>query len=483
MVSMSSSTDARVPRRESTSLRRRARSVRPGRDVRVGLGVAFGTLLLATAGIDNALNYDEAVTVGLFVKAPTAVDSVTRQVVFNNHPLISLLDHFVYASMGQLSEPALRVIPIMAFVVAAALIAYQLSRWWGPAAGLAGGFIFATNPLVYFDARAVRGYSLLLLMAVASTLVLIKLARDKDAPTLWLVAYVVLASLGLMAHLYMLFVLGAQFTAGLVVPELRRRRLPVCAVMAGIVGMVLQYHLLVAPKPPSHSTRLFRPSLPLWVARDLLGTSTWAIAAGGVLIVLGIHLWWRRVPFVAITVVVAAESALVWVVAPVDLYTRFFVWLVPAVTTMTVAGAVHVGRRRDWWRLLGWAGCLVIIGAQLLMILPTAERSMIANRSAAAVLTRTSQAGASVCVLATSWEALDVYYDAKPVKTKEDFGSCDLIAAIAPFDAPLVPLAEQTFRNQLRLTDSTISGVIYTNADVQCLQEDQPPPTCWAGSG
>lgn len=102
--------------------------LRPSSEVIVGMTVGIITIALTTVGLGRALDYDEAVTVGMFAKAPTAVDSVTRQVVFNNHPLISLLDHFDYVATGRMSEPAFRIIPIATFVIAASLIGYQLTK-------------------------------------------------------------------------------------------------------------------------------------------------------------------------------------------------------------------------------------------------------------------------------------------------------------------------------------------------------------------
>jgi hypothetical protein len=392
-----------------------------------------------------------------------------------------VLDHLIYTGFHTSWEPAMRAIPILALAVAAALLAYEASRWWGTVAGLAAGAILATNPLVFYNGRAVRGYSLLLAMAIASSLVLIRMSRRGPISTWWGPAYVVLAAVGLMAHLYMLMVLGLQLVAGLSVPRLRDRRVPILAVVAGLIGMIVQYTPLVAPVPPAHQGRVFQPSFPASVLRDVLGISLVAIAVALVLIAVGAPTWWRRRPIPYLCLAAAGELAVVWFVAPVDLYTRFFIWVVPAAVLAIVAGAAELSRRGGVGAvgLSGWGACAVIVVAQAAFILPGATRPAIADRAAATVLEQASRNGARVCVLATSWESLLGYESARPVTTPAQLQRCDVVAAIAASaDHPLLPRARAVFHHELDLHGFSVPATIFTNAPLQCLKADAAR-SCW----
>ena len=181
-------------------------------------------------------------------------------------------------------------------------------------------------------------------------------------------------------------------------------------------------------------------------------------------------------PTVAIAGV--AEFCLVWFVAPIDLFTRFFVWLVPSVAVAIVFGAVVVSERGRRWTMVAWLACGLIVGAQLFTVLPGAGRSVVADRQAAAVLTRAARTGARVCVLSTSWEILLGYLDAKAAATRSELSTCDVVAGIFPdYDRPLLPLVTSMFPHRLELRGTTFGGAVFTNADTRCLTA--PTPSCW----
>lgn len=96
-----------------TAADRSDQSAPPARPPAVGAAalsvVGAGTYLsLATVGISRSYQYDEAVTVGFFVRRPSFVDAVTSQQNFNNHPLLTAVSWVVHR-FGGTSEAWLRV--------------------------------------------------------------------------------------------------------------------------------------------------------------------------------------------------------------------------------------------------------------------------------------------------------------------------------------------------------------------------------------
>ncbi len=60
----------------------------------------------------RAFSYDAAVSVKNFIATPSALDAFRKHVVFNNHPLLSFLDHLVFDAADSRAERALRVLPV-----------------------------------------------------------------------------------------------------------------------------------------------------------------------------------------------------------------------------------------------------------------------------------------------------------------------------------------------------------------------------------
>ena len=131
----------------------------------------IGTVTFAVYMLGSGRNYDydSSETVGTFVATRSLLDPFRRQDVFNNHPLLSFVDHLVY-SAGLHGPTALRVLPVLFAAGAVALVAGWATRCWGALAGTCAGAMLAANPLFAFSSRGVRGYSLVTLSAVASTL-------------------------------------------------------------------------------------------------------------------------------------------------------------------------------------------------------------------------------------------------------------------------------------------------------------------------
>src|SRR2546429_6711180 len=76
----------------------------------VFIGAVLGTVTFAVYLLGSGRNYDydSSETVGMFVATRSLLDPFRRQDVFNNHPLLSFVDHLVY-SAGLQGPTALRV--------------------------------------------------------------------------------------------------------------------------------------------------------------------------------------------------------------------------------------------------------------------------------------------------------------------------------------------------------------------------------------
>jgi hypothetical protein len=318
------------------------------------------------------------------------------------------------------------------------------------------------------------------LLALASSLMMLRVMRRGEATTAIIVGYIAFATLGVAAHLYMLMVIAVQIVACLTVPRLKQAQFVRWPPIPIIAGMVLQEASLHSAGSNSRG-RLFRAGFPIDLARALLGQHWIAVALGLALVVVGARRWLHVPPLPLLVGVVLAEMLLVWVVAPFDLYTRFFVWTLPALAVATVFGALLLTAGPRWSRPLPWVACAVVVGAQLATALPGADRPVYENRRTAEIMLAAATNGASVCVLPASSEPLLGYLDVRTAETVSQLEDCDVVASIAPDrDAPLIPRVESLFPNHLVLDDATVPGTIYTKGDVSCLTA--PAPSCWPGS-
>ncbi len=186
----------------------------------LAVATGAGTFALYVVGAGRSYDYDSSWTVGTFVATPSLLDPLRRQQGFNNHPLFSLLEHVVYSGGGR-SEAAMRVLPAVFAAATVVLLVLWAGRRFGLFAGGSAGLLVAANPLFADEARAVRGYSLLCLCALASTLLLVRLLERDEAGGG--VAYLLAVAAGIATHLYMLVVVVARIAAVLAARRLSRR--------------------------------------------------------------------------------------------------------------------------------------------------------------------------------------------------------------------------------------------------------------------
>ena len=172
-----------------------------------GVGVAAGAVTFGVylVGSGRSYDYDSSETVGSFIATPSLLDPFRRQLVYNNHPLFSFLDHLVYSAGGR-SALDLRILPILFGAAVVAIVVAWCAERWGIVAAATAGLVLGANSSFAELSRSVRGYSLL--SAVVSTLLvdrlLTKPRRSLSA------AYIVVVAAGIATHVYMLLVLLGQ---------------------------------------------------------------------------------------------------------------------------------------------------------------------------------------------------------------------------------------------------------------------------------
>lgn len=372
------------------------------------------------AGGGRSYGYDESLTVGAFVATPSLLDPFRRQIVFNNHPLFSFLEHLVWSIGGQ-SEMWMRLLPAMFGAACVAVLGGWLTRRWGVWAGFAGAAILIAHPLFSGASRSVRGYSLLCLCAVVSTLLAIEMVEGGSRRR-WSILYVLMVGAGIAVHLYMVFVLAGQVVFVAVsgaVSERWRIRWYGGVLLGAVAHLGMISTILAAAR---HRGRVFRPEFPLDLGQSLLGSQP-AITVALVGAVLPAALACvRRRELVLPAATVAAMLGIVWtVLAPVDLYPRFFVWLVPGLAAL---GALGVAR---------WRPVMVPAGlAVLAMIAVQVDQWPKDHRSlprAAAVVDAARARNQRPCAI--GGEALAAYTRIPPEASPDPSG-CDLVVRIIP---------------------------------------------------
>ena len=319
-----------------------------GAALSVGCGVVVAAVTAVFYFMDSgrSLDYDSSLTVGAFVKTGSILDPLRRQIQLNNHPLFSVLEHLVW-SAGFHSETALRVLPILFGCLTVALLTAYCTRLWGAMSGVSAGAVLASNPMFADLSRAVRGYSLLTLCALTSTLVMWRLLESgsPSAPTrahrVAELGYVLFLAAGISTHLYgcTVVVVHAAIVLG------RRRfgaRWVQRWVAAGVLGSLI-YLKTLNTVLNTHNARVFHGEFGREVLLSLLGQARVAAAALGIAVLAALWIQRRRIEFFAGVGTVALFVVAVWVVIqPQFLVVRYWVWIVPGVG---LAAAFFVSRR------------------------------------------------------------------------------------------------------------------------------------------
>jgi len=280
-------------------------------------------------GADRAFNYDASVTMQNFVTGSVG-DVFTRQTVYNNHPLLSLVEHVVSSVTGSVDESTMRFAPALFAASAVGILTWRVAARWGLAAGIVGGVLLATHPTLTSQ-RDVRGYTLAVLAIVLMGVAVL----DIGSPALFAVALAV----GVGTHVYAAIPAAALlvflWSSGALTSKWR---------LAGAVGFVAGLACYAGMiHEMGRKGRVFRPRFPIDAGWELLGGGIIAAIALSCLLLLAL----RQRPPTPILLGAAVTSLGVfgpWLLAPVDLYPRFVYYAVPALA-LAASAAVKYDRR------------------------------------------------------------------------------------------------------------------------------------------
>jgi putative BNR repeat neuraminidase len=334
-------------------------------------------LVITLAASRVSYRYDESVTIGAFIGRGWLVP-FTRQRLHNNQPVFSFLENIVWFAGGS-SELVFRLLPAVFLGLAVALLTGWTTRRWGVLAGVAAMIVMITHPMVVDLSRQVRGYSLVLLAAVAATLLVDRLLRQPD--DVWAsVGYTLFIAIGIATHLYAgAVVLGH---VGLVIAF---RRLSWWWIVRWAVGGGLGL-LAYVSIPPTDVRRGFQSSFPADATWDLLGATWLSVVVLGACTVafLATH---RRV-WLMVTLPLLA-TAYIWRGAELaTIHPRYFLWVVPG---FAVAAAWATSRAR-------WVAVPTLVAGTAMAVIawPIADSGI---RDAAAVAIAADARNYRVCTV------------------------------------------------------------------------------------
>ncbi len=207
----------------------------PRPEVLAVVATAVCAALVAFRLGDHSFWFDEGATMGTVDRS--VGDALWRiyHWELNQSPFEALM--IGWQHVGN-SDAALRALPAM-FAVLCVPVAYLVGvRLRGRVVGGIAAALLAVHPLLIQWGQQLRGYSLVVLLLLAATLLLV---RAVERPTAgWIVAYTVVAALAIYTQFFAGWVIAAHALSLLVVRPLPRRLL----VGAGALGAVLLAPLL-----------------------------------------------------------------------------------------------------------------------------------------------------------------------------------------------------------------------------------------------
>jgi hypothetical protein len=347
-----------------------------------GSTLAGATFIGYMVGGGRAYGYDAAVTMENFVTRSTG-EVFTRQAAFNNHPLLSLVEHVVWSVTGSADEATMRLAPALFAAAAVGLLTWRVATHWGLTAGVVGGAVLAAHPMLTSE-RDVRGYTLAVLTVVAIGVAVF----DARSPALFAVAL----AIGVGTHFYVA-VAGACLV-GVLWRRGELTRVWRLSAAFGFVAGFACYAGMVDQVGRNRGVRVFRPRFPVDAAWEALGGNVVAVVALLALIVVAAR---PRPSSTAVFVSAGLALGVVgpWLLAPTDLYPRFIFFAAPAVAVAASAGV----RRQPRVAVLG----VVAAAAMLVPSLGRWTRDDVPNRQLA------SAAVGRVCGVGFTIEALEWY--------------------------------------------------------------------------
>jgi hypothetical protein len=419
-------------------------------------------------GADRSLDYDGSVTVGAFIATDDLWTPLRRQIVFNNHPLFSFLDHLVWLAGGQ-SELVLLALPVLCGAAGAAVLAGWTAARGGAAAGVVAGALLAANPAYAQLSRSVRGYSLMTAAVITATVVLLEDERRRGSR--WRAfAYVALMALAVGTHLYAGLALLAHAVWLAAARRLSRER-AVQLVGAGALGLAV-YSAMIGGmlREARNRPRLFHSDFPVETVRMVLGDHGLAVVLLAPVVVWAAWAARRSRPATLSAVAVAAALAIVWVgIRPADLYPRFLLPL----AGLAAAGAVLVTRRRGG-PVGGAAGAALLVALAAMVVQDARHWSEdpAPFKAAAGIAHAAAFEGHRPCAALFYGEAFAGYgITPPPAETPADLAACDVLFVVEGSARELATAARSEYPHRRTLRGADDITVYARTADVF----DAPP--------
>jgi 4-amino-4-deoxy-L-arabinose transferase-like glycosyltransferase len=364
----------------------------------------------------RAFAYDESVTVARFVHSGAPWRALGEQVVWNNHPMLSVVDSIVASGFGT-GEVAMRVAPITAAFLAAVLLFDAVARRWGARAASVAMLVYATSPLTLVGSREARGYAFLTLGIVVAMRAAPALGRSRRATAVYIAA----VAFATASQLLMIPIVWVISQAGRDRDD-RHRRL-VAGAIGALVGACAYAFIAVAMlknRPPGgYDVHFFG---------QLASKSTGGTLLASVLFVAGCVVglrrasidWsrvWRPVTWTL------ALVAVMWISGS-NPQLRFFGWVVPGIA---LVAAVAVARSKV---------ATVLIGAALVISVvhqwPDLDRDAFANREIAAQFQQVQREHGRPCLFGAV-EIMPVYFERfTTVEHASQLAQCSVAATLIP---------------------------------------------------
>ena len=407
----------------------------------VGAVAGLATFVAYLPGLGRSLDFDSAHTVGLFVRIGPPWSVFGRQAVFNNHPMFSFLEQVVRVVTGSTAAGTMRVLPILFGALAVGVLTWFAARRHGVLAGVTAAVVLALNPTFSGLSRSVRGYSLLTLCAVVSTVLVLGEGERRrwHGP-----AYVLVAAVGLATHLYMTPVLAMHVGVLLARRSLDRRwavRLLAVPLLAALAYAGMAREMIEATA--AHA-RHFQPGLP-WRVAGMAAGGGWAFAVLAPLVLAGALVVLRSRVGRGAAIALGAAVLGFWAVMQSSALTpRFFVWVVPGIAYFA---AVAVARVRA---ALVVAAVWAVVA--LAALLPGYTADLSGYRPAAEVVRSFNASGGRSCVVGVGvpmmYAYLNVPEDFLPVTRPDELDRCDLVVVAAWWPRATAPwfAADQAVR-------------------------------------
>ncbi|MDP4131829.1 MAG: glycosyltransferase family 39 protein [Bacteroidota bacterium] len=282
----------------------------------------------------------------------------------NNMSLYYVLLHLWIRIFGE-TEAATHSLSLLSALITLALF-YGLERaWLNKRTALMGAFLLAANPTFAYYAVESRSYSFLILSAVISTRIFVRLLRKPESRVaIW---YGISIVCGVYIHYFGILILLVHALSiprrALTRPYLFRALLSGLIILAGTLPL-----LLFPPQNRDQIDWIIKPDFTylLSVLKDLFGGGYVCLLLGVCLLIAARERYWKHD---AGDGYFLTRLSLIWTIIPACLIflfaclvkpaflSRFFVWCIPGAVILTCL-AIESTKLKGFWKMLV---CLLLI--------------------------------------------------------------------------------------------------------------------------